>query len=185
MRKLSWSEYCRETKYNSENLRKVIMNLRKSAGNCVPDNFVKMAEEDLIKSGTHYIGDVKLKKVVEDVLVEIEYKEDELLELEKEIKTYKEANVDKDTFMVIEKPDGTYLVKKVCELFTVDVRCDNNLFNVMTTTEAALKWGLSESTVRKAIQKNKFKFGQEYRKSGRITLITKDAMERVYGELHD
>lgn len=185
MRKLSWSEYCRETKYNSENLRKVIMNLRRSSGNCVPDNFVKMAEEDFDKNGIHYIDNFKLKRVEENVLVERECERDEFNAINKDFNKKKKSDKSDDMYMVVEKINGVYKLREIFKLFTVDVRCDNNLFNVMTTTEAALKWGLSESTVRKAIQKNKFKFGQEYRKSGRITLITKDAMERVYGELHD
>lgn len=60
---------------------------------------------------------------------------------------------------------------------------NNELFNVMTTTEAALKWGFNESTVRKAIQYNKFIENIEYRKAGRVTLITVDAMKRVYGDI--
>lgn len=60
---------------------------------------------------------------------------------------------------------------------------EGELYNIYTSTEAALKWGLNESTVRKAIQTGKFNLGSEYRKAGRVTLITKEAMERVYGGL--
>lgn len=53
---------------------------------------------------------------------------------------------------------------------------------VMTVNEASEIWDKSEGTIRAAIKSNKFITGVDYRKSGRITLITKEAMERVYGE---
>lgn len=60
---------------------------------------------------------------------------------------------------------------------------DVDLYKVFTPTEAAVLWGKEESAIRKAIQNGKFEQWVDYRKAGRITLITKEAMERVYGEL--
>ena len=54
--------------------------------------------------------------------------------------------------------------------------------NVMTVSEAAKKWGITEGAIRKAIKSDKFIPGIDYRKAGRITLICREAMERVYGE---
>ena len=54
--------------------------------------------------------------------------------------------------------------------------------NVMTVSEAAEKWGITEGAIRKAIKSRKFIPGIDYRKAGRITLICREAMERVYGE---
>ena len=54
---------------------------------------------------------------------------------------------------------------------------------VMTVNEAAEIWGKSEGAIRLAIKSKKFIPGVDYRKAGRITLITKEAMERVYGKL--
>lgn len=55
-----------------------------------------------------------------------------------------------------------------------------DLYKVFTLSEAAAIWGRDESTLRRALGKfNQFK---EYRKAGRITLITREAMLRVYGE---
>lgn len=54
---------------------------------------------------------------------------------------------------------------------------------VMTVNEAAEMWGKTEGAIRAAIKANKFILGVDYRKAGRITLITKEAMERVYGKL--
>ena len=54
--------------------------------------------------------------------------------------------------------------------------------NVMTVSEAAGIWGITEGAIRKAIKSDKFIPGIDYRKSGRITLICREAMLRVYSE---
>ena len=54
--------------------------------------------------------------------------------------------------------------------------------NVMTVSEAAEKWGITEGAIRKAIRSGKFIPGIDYRKAGRITLICREAMTRVYSE---
>lgn len=59
---------------------------------------------------------------------------------------------------------------------------DKILDEVMTTSEACTRWGLSESTLRNAIRYNRLKEDVEYRKSGKVWLITKEAMLRLYGE---
>lgn len=56
------------------------------------------------------------------------------------------------------------------------------LDTIYTFTEAAEKWGLSDGSVlRNAVRRGFFKAG-EYRQSGSTWLITKSAMERVYGK---
>ena len=55
----------------------------------------------------------------------------------------------------------------------------------MTVNEAAEMWGKTEGAVRAAIKAKKFILGVDYRKAGRITLITKEAMEKVYGKLEN
>ena len=55
-----------------------------------------------------------------------------------------------------------------------------DLYKVFTLSEAAAIWGKDESTLRRAL--SKFYQFKEYRKAGRITLIEKEAMIRVYGE---
>lgn len=71
-------------------------------------------------------------------------------------------------------------------------RCDENSYytlsnfhkleEVYTLNEAAELYGKSEGTLRSAIKSGKFLEKKDWRKAGRITLITKDAMERVYGK---
>ena len=55
--------------------------------------------------------------------------------------------------------------------------------NVMTVSEAAEIWGITEGAIRKAIKSGKFIPNIDYRKAGRITLICREAMIRVYGPL--
>lgn len=51
----------------------------------------------------------------------------------------------------------------------------------MTVSEAADIWGKTEGAIRAAIKAKKFIVGVDYRKARGTTLITKEAMERVYG----
>lgn len=84
-----------------------------------------------------------------------------------------EYTVDDDA--IIYNPEEGILTEKKEINFEID--------KVLTVTEAAEIWGIAEGTIRAAIRCNKFILGFDYRKAGRITLITKSAMERVYGEL--
>ena len=65
----------------------------------------------------------------------------------------------------------------------IDIEIDDNLDNVLTVTEAAEKWGITEGAIRASIKSRKFIPYIDYRKAGRITLITSEAMERIYGEI--
>jgi hypothetical protein len=57
----------------------------------------------------------------------------------------------------------------------------SSIDDTYTATEAASRWGLDESTVKKACQQNRFT-EQEARKSGGTWIVTRSGMERVYGE---
>lgn len=58
----------------------------------------------------------------------------------------------------------------------------NELFKVYTVKEASKIWNITEGAIRYAIEASKLKEFLDYRKSGRITLITKEAMIKVFGE---
>lgn len=60
---------------------------------------------------------------------------------------------------------------------------DNNINEIMTFAEATEKWGLADSTLRKLVKTDKIKENVDYRKSGKVWLITKSAMEKIYGEI--
>jgi hypothetical protein len=52
----------------------------------------------------------------------------------------------------------------------------------MTFAEASELWGLGESTLRSTVRTDKLVEDVDYKKSGKVWLITKEAMSRVYGE---
>ena len=56
------------------------------------------------------------------------------------------------------------------------------LNDILTFAEAAEIWGIDSSTLRHLATKDKLKEGTDYRKSGKVWLITKEAMERLYGK---
>lgn len=56
---------------------------------------------------------------------------------------------------------------------------------VMTFAEATKLWGLSESTLRSSTRTKKLIEGVDFRKSGKVWLITREAMIRVYGNLQN
>ena len=55
------------------------------------------------------------------------------------------------------------------------------LKNVMTFPEACKRWGLGESTLRKAALNGRFN-KNEVRKSGKTWIVTHAGMKRLYGE---
>lgn len=57
--------------------------------------------------------------------------------------------------------------------------------DVMTVSEAGKIFGKTEGAIRAAIKAKKFIPFVDYRKAGGTTLITKESMERVYGELEE
>ena len=55
------------------------------------------------------------------------------------------------------------------------------LKQVMTFPEACKRWGLGESTLRKAARSGRF-LEDELRKSEKTWLVTRSGMERLYGK---
>lgn len=72
--------------------------------------------------------------------------------------------------------DSEALLLEICD---VDKRFDEYI----TAAEAAEIWGLGESTLRVAFNKKDERFEKDdYRKSGKVWLVKKSAIYRVYGE---
>lgn len=69
-------------------------------------------------------------------------------------------------------------------LYNVNDEVNNkDLTSIMTLSEAARKWGLSDgSTIRKAIERGKFE-QNEIKQAGDVWIITYSAMERVFGSI--
>ena len=83
--------------------------------------------------------------------------------------------------------DGDIVIDDDAEIYNPTGEYENGgttfeINNVMTVSEAGKTWGITEGAVRKAIKSNKFVPGIDYRKAGRITLICREAMIKVYGE---
>lgn len=60
---------------------------------------------------------------------------------------------------------------------------DKSITRVMTFAEASKKWRLSDSTLRKLVKTDKLEENIDYRKSGKVWLITENAMNKIYGEI--
>ena len=59
----------------------------------------------------------------------------------------------------------------------------SDINNIMTFSEAAERWNISISTLRMMARTNRTINGVDIRKSGKVWLITKECMERLYGEI--
>lgn len=69
-------------------------------------------------------------------------------------------------------------------IHVLSIEVDNSreyLNNVMTFSEAAKKWGITDSALRKVVNTNKLQERVDYRKSGNTWIITKSAMIKLYG----
>ncbi len=60
-----------------------------------------------------------------------------------------------------------------------------NINDVMTFKEAAEKWGKKDNTLRMMVRTDKLIEGIDYRKSGNTWIITKEAMEKLYGKIEE
>ena len=80
-----------------------------------------------------------------------------------------------DDAIIYNPSDGIVLEAK-------DTNINFQINEVMTVNEAAKIWNKSEGAIRAAIKAKKFILGVDYRKSGRITLITREAIESLYGK---
>ena len=65
---------------------------------------------------------------------------------------------------------------------TKGIKAFEKLNDIMTFSEASEKWGLGESTLRSVVRTDKLKEGIDYRKSGKVWIISKEAMYKLYGE---
>ncbi|WP_300902216.1 helix-turn-helix domain-containing protein [uncultured Clostridium sp.] len=87
----------------------------------------------------------------------------------------KEIVID-DEAIIYNPEEGTILEAK---------KINFEINDVMTVSEAATIFGKTEGAIRAAIKAKKFIPFVDYRKAGGSTLITKEAMKRVYGELEE
>lgn len=172
MRKLERIEFIEEVEKESRYFDNTIKGLLKEPGECVDCGTIDMFRKLIEDKGEFKINNVMLKKREEQVIVNSECDIEEIEEYEKKLGPFIEKKIINNTCYF----SYYYTINKVV------VEGDDILFKIYTTTEAAIEWGLKESTIRKAISKGKFRLGEDYRKAGRVTLIKEEAMIRVYGK---
>ena len=79
--------------------------------------------------------------------------------------------------------DNAIIYSSINDIELVSKEFNFTINDVLIVNEAAEIWGITEGAIRASIKARKFIRGVDFRKAGRITLITKEAMVKVYGEL--
>ncbi|HEY9059368.1 MULTISPECIES: helix-turn-helix domain-containing protein [Pseudobacteroides] len=77
--------------------------------------------------------------------------------------------------------DSNFKVHHVEINATQGPSCPSIISEVLTFSEAAEIWGIDPSTLRHKVTGEKLIEGVDYRKSGKVWLITMNAMEKLYG----
>jgi|GEM_PF-6587991 len=126
----------------------------------------------LIKEGKTRINNLK---DMQSLYVALE----RILEGDRKSKQYREIIA--DLFLSTSKKHFDNNDPKTSYGIGLSVGSLNNLDTVYTFAEAQEKWGLGDSTLRKAKYDDRFEKG-EVRKSGSNWLVTHAAMKRLYGD---
>lgn len=69
-----------------------------------------------------------------------------------------------------------------CELWEGSVDYSSPFDGLMSFSDAAQKWGLDDSTLRKAAASSKLINGVDIRKFGKQWITTESSMKRIFGE---
>ena len=77
--------------------------------------------------------------------------------------------------------DSNFKVHHIELTAQASLSSSNNISEVLTFSEAAEIWNIDPSTLRHRVTGEELQEGLDYRKSGKVWLITKNAMERLYG----
>ena len=92
---------------------------------------------------------------------------------------FSEVEVDQGGYGIIWNDD----IDLSCdELWDKGVEVQTPFDGLMSFSDASELWGLSESTLRKAVSYGKIVPGVDARKYGKQWVVTRDAMAREYGE---
>jgi hypothetical protein len=151
--------------------------MSESEENSVREGFIKYAKL-LIETNLKAINKLFQGYEVTKVIVDKLYSQDILLKLIKWAEKKDRLSIQQ---LLISTPNYSDFYRTRLEN---EYQKYNNRFleTVMTFAEATEKWGLKDSTLRKLATTEKLKEGIDYRKSGKVWLITKEAMIRIYGE---
>ena len=150
-------------------LENMVRGIYKAPNKSVPYNNV-MEVVDTIESKGYWEG-LGLKIVPVMKKVEFEYSCDDEEELKEMKENYKNSIVKIDALNITVK-----------DTVTIDYKLEgtSNLFNVVTAEEGANLVGVTEGAIRKAMASGRLKLGEDYRKSGRITLLNKNSLFNIF-----
>lgn len=91
-----------------------------------------------------------------------------------------EVRNDEIIWCAVEFPYNHYATPSA--FFDKDRPSLSKLSGIYTFAEAAEKWGLNGSTLRRLTKTSKAIEGIDYKKSGKVWLVTDNCMRRIYGE---
>lgn len=101
-------------------------------------------------------------------------------ELKENPKVFEDVEVDTGGYGIVWNDD----IDLSCDELYENGQVINTAFDgLLSLGNAATLWKLDESTLRRAIGSNKLKKDIDVRKFGKQWIVTKEAMEREYGEL--
>ena len=96
-----------------------------------------------------------------------------------EVSNIKEESAEAMTFEAIS--DSNIRVHHIEIIPGNTLPSSNALSEVLTFSEAGELWGIDPSALRHRVTSEKLVEGVDFRKSGKVWLITRSAMERLYG----
>ena len=150
-------------------LENIVRGIYKAPNKSVPYNNVMEVINSIDDKGYWEGLGLKIVRIIKEV--EFEYYCDDEEELKEMIDEYGDEII---------KKDGLNLTVK--STVTVDYMLEGNpcVFDVVTAEEGARLVGVTEGAIRKAMASGRLKLGCDYRKSGRITLISKDSLLKAF-----
>ena len=170
MLKLTETEKTKIQQESRKKLESIVRGIYKRPGEDVPDNNVLYALHSIKKNGYFTINGITIKEVLKPC--EFEYDCIDGHDLEFMLKEFKENIV---------KRNGRHMTIRIELTTDYIVEGTTEVFNVVTSQEAAAMLGLTEGAIRKAIKTGRLVLGRDYRKAGRITLINKESL-KIFGK---
>lgn len=158
-------------KKSREKLEKMVKGIYKNDGEQVSYNNVMEVLDSIENKGYWENYDKTLKIVPVTQENEYDYSCDDEEELKEMKENYKNSIVKIDALNITVK-----------DTVIIDYRLEgtSNLFDVVTAEEGASLVGVTEGAIRKAMASGRLKLGEDYRKAGRITLLNKNSLFKIF-----
>lgn len=166
MLKLTELEATKIQQESRKKLESIVKGIFKRPGEDVPDNNVLYVLHSIEKNGYFTVNGITIKAVSRPC--EYEYDCEDGHDLEFMLKEFEKNIV---------KRKGKHLTIRINLTTDYTIEGSGNIFEVVTSQEAAQMLGLTEGAIRKSIKTGRLVLGRDYRKAGRITLINKDSLK--------